>query len=533
MEFDVEAKGRNVIPRWRDFLTTLSLGELHSSLKGQGDEVHILGTIDEQINDWRNNRTLSFAMDLVGSGLVLGNIDDIDDAADFVLSPESKATDFQKRIARRAKDPNCFIRLSIAEELANHSSDEVISQSRTRVKKLRAQIREAPRNPIKLVELSREFATLGSLKNAEWAMDIAVALAPANRFVLRSAARLYLHADKPEKAHYVLKRAPSLRSDPWLLAAEIAVASTMERSSGIVHIGMAQLDSENYDAFETSELASAIATLEMSNANSKLARKRFRQSLLKPTENSIAQAEWASRLMQNLTVEVQQFNAPRNYEALSKSYYKQENWDNALNQGKNWIFDQPFAVSPIYFTGHVAIALEDFALSEKIVRFGIHANPQNVMLRNNLAFILASTDEPDLAEKELVRIERADLDASERAVLTATEGLIRFRKGYPKEGRVLYRRAIDLAMENKEPGLALRALVFLTREEINARTAVAVQTLEQAERELKRFESTQDLRRLFNKLKAAVESDPEVFRMVRKMSENTDRIATKALRSSE
>jgi tetratricopeptide (TPR) repeat protein len=528
MDIDIEEKRRKVIPRWRDFKTTTALGELHSSVRSDTKDDVIEGSLNEQIIDWQNNRSLAFATDLVGSGFVLGKIKEVEEAANFILSEESQASDIQKRIARQAKDPDFCAHLAITEETIPNSSDEIISHSRDRVRKYRAQLQNALRNPVKLVELSREYATLGSLEKALRTMDIAVGLAPANRFVLRSATRLFVHAGKIDKAHYVLKRAPSLRSDPWLLAAEIAVSSMMDRTSGHVRTGMQQISDRNFNAFEVSELASAIATLEMDNANGKLARKLFRQALRRPTENSIAQAEWASRSMENLSVEVREFDAPRKYEALAWSHFKQGEFNNALDEGKNWIRDQPFAVSPVIFTGMTATLMENYELGEIIFKFGLRANPENATLRNNLAFAFASDNEPELAESELERINRASITIHERIVITATEGLIRFRKGFQDEGRALYRRAIDLANKNNEPGYALRGLVFLAREEIYARTELAIQTLENAERESRNFHLTQEVNILLHKLNTIIESNPEAFSTSRRLTEGAGDILAKS-----
>lgn len=505
MNVDAEERNRNVIPRWRDFRTTLALGELNSSSGIEPRTIILEGSLDEQITDWQNNRSLAFATDLVGSGLVIGRSEEIEEAADFILSARSHATDLQRRVAKQAKDPNLFAQLSHSKELITSSSDELISCSQKRVRSHRAQLQNAPRNPIRLVELSREYATLGSIKKALRAMDTAVSLAPANRFVLRSAVRLYVHAKEFDKAHYVLRRAPSLRSDPWLLSAEIAVSMRRDVTSGHVGTAMRQISDDNHAAFDVSELASALATLEMHNANGKLARKLFRQALRNPTENSVAQAEWASRSMQNLSVEVLQYNTPRKFEALGWSQFKHGVWDKALDQGKKWIFDQPFAVSPIVFTGMVATVVEDFDMGEQIFKFGLNANPENVILKNNLAFTLASNNKPQEAESEIESINRSSLTVVERVTTTATEGLIKFRSGLKDEGRELYRRAIEIARENKEPSYAMRALVFLAREEIHARTDFAKQTLEKAEKEYQGFASSEELNVLLNRLKADVQ----------------------------
>ena len=500
MDLENAEKNRKVIPRLRDFKTTLILGELHSPVRGGViNNIFLNASVEDELEAWENNRTLSFATDLVGSGFVLGLTDAVQEAADFILSDES-ATDLQKKIAKQAKNPEYCAHLTSVQEVLPDSS-ELINHSQKQVRKFRQEPRQSPRNPIKIVELAREYATLGSIRKALRAMDTAVALAPANRFVLRSATRLYVHAGEIDKAHFILRRAPSLRSDPWLLAAEIAVASLRNQTSRHINVGLKQIANTNYNPFDVSELASAIATLEMENAKSRVARKLFGQALRRPTENSIAQAEWASHSIASFDIDMHDFNVPRNFEALASDFYQKGEWELAIDQGKSWILDQPFALSPVIFTGTTASVIDDFDLSEKIYKFGLGANPDNTVLRNNLAYVLASNNLPEEAEKELFLIERSMLSVGEKIITTATEGLIKFRKGLHEEGRQLYRNAIKIAQDNNEPGYALRALAFLAREEITAGTEYAEKTYIVAESEAKRFQPTQELNILFNKLR--------------------------------
>ncbi|MDQ3132287.1 MAG: hypothetical protein M3Q99_16185 [Acidobacteriota bacterium] len=507
MNLEFNDKNRKVIPRLRDFKTTLILGELRSAISTEAKHIHPDTAIDDQIEDWKKNRSLSFASDLIGSGFVLGMTDKVQDAANFILSDRSKATNLQKRVARQVKNPEYGVCLITSEEVASDPG-KLIEHSREQVKKYRKQLGQSPRNPVKLVELSREYATLGSVEKALRAMDTAVALAPANRFVLRSATRLYIHADEVDKAHYILRRAPSLRSDPWILAAEIAVASLREQTSRNVKVGLRQIADSNYNPFDISELTSMIATLEMENANSKLARKLFRQALRQPTENSIAQAEWASHSISSFDIDMQEFDVPRNYEALASNFYQKGEMNNAITQGKNWILDQPFAVSPILFTGIAAAILENFEMAEKIYRFGVSANPENITLRNNLAYALASNNRQEEAEVEFNKIDRSSLTVEEKIITTATEGLIRFRQGLYEEGRQLYKGAIKIAQENKEQVTALRGLVFLAREEIYAGTEYAAQAFLSAEKESNRFHLNQELIILFSKLRSRIQLHP-------------------------
>lgn len=520
MDLEIKDEKRKVIPRWRDFMTTLVLGELSSATPGKSENTPPENSIDEQIFDWKNNRTLSFATDLVGSGFVVGMSGKVQDAAEFILSDESSSTELQKRIARQVKIPDYFAEVP-EEENAQPNSTEVINHSREQVKKYREQLRQSPRNPVKLVELSRVYATLGSIKKALRAMDTAVALAPANRFVLRSATRLYVHADEIEKAHFVLRRAPSLRADPWLLSAEISIAALREQTSRNIKTGMVQIGDANYNPFEISELTSAIATLEMENANSKSARKLFRQALRRPTENSIAQAEWASHTISSLDIDLRQFDVPRNYEALASSFYQKGEMENAISQGTKWLLDQPFAVRPVMFTGSTAALLENFDFSEKIYRFGIRANPDNVILRNNLAYVLATNNLPEEAETEFYKIDRSLLTDEERVLTTATEGLIRFRQGLHEQGRNLYRTAIKIAQSINEKGFALRALMYLAREEVLAGTDQAIQTFLAAENEARRFTLTQELKIMFDKIRPRIQANTNQFKVVGELLSHT------------
>lgn len=508
MNVDPDQKVRNIIPRWRDFRTTLALGELERSGAMTPEPVPSVEiALGEQLRDWNTHRSLAFATDLVASAFVLGIEDSIEEAVSFILSEESFSTELQKRIAgcaygsRFAPNPN----EKLVENLGD--SDTLIEMSRTNVRNYRAELKKSLRNPILLVELSREYATLGSIKKAVRAMDIAVALAPANRYVLRSAARLYVHQDEVEKAHYVLKRSPSLTSDPWLLAAEIAVASMRNLTSRHVLRGAKQIADSRFSPFDLSELTSAIATVEMQNAKNRKARSLFRQSLRAPTDNSVAQVEWASRQMLNLQIDVRQDKVPRNFEAPARRLYQTGDFRSAVEFGKNWILDQPFAAVPVSFTGGAANLLENWELATRVYEFGLRANPENSTLRNNLAYSLASNNLADLAELELNRIERSDLDLEGQIVTTATEGLIRFRQGKISIGRSLYRDAIKLAAANDKKLYILRALIFLAREEIFAKTSLARKSLEAAEFEASKYQPNIELQTLLPRLQKTIESE--------------------------
>src|SRR5205823_4591050 len=106
------------------------------------------------------------------------------------------------------------------------------------------------------VDIARHYSIMGFNEQARRAIQKGVALAPENRFTLRSAARFYIHIGDPEVAHDILKRSEKTKSDPWLLAAEIAAATVAGRTSRLVRRGRGFLDT--HPPFQATELASAI-----------------------------------------------------------------------------------------------------------------------------------------------------------------------------------------------------------------------------------------------------------------------------------
>src|SRR5437870_228380 len=110
-------------------------------------------------------------------------------------------------------------------------------------------------------------------------MDTALALAPENRFILRSAARLYLHIGEGRRAHRILLEADALLHDPWILSAEVAIAAVMGKSSKHIKRARKILEAERFKPIHLSELASAIGTVEARAGNRKRSRQFVERSL--------------------------------------------------------------------------------------------------------------------------------------------------------------------------------------------------------------------------------------------------------------
>lgn len=470
----LEDRDRNVIPRLRSFRTTLALGELDTT--GVRADLHYAGeeqSLQTKIRAWRQNRSVSFASDLASAALVLQRPEHATDAARFLLS--NAAPSAARAIAEKILDSlngNVETNITIS-DVTLPNEIQIFDRIRT----ARNRLRQQPRNAVLWVELALGYALVGVDEKAERAMDTAVHLGPTNRFVLRTAARLYIHVGQMSKAHHILRAAESTKYDPWLLSAEIAVASAANRNSKFIRRGEQMLDDDSIAPFHKNELSSAMATIELSHGKAKKARNLFRRALIDPTENSVAQAGWAMRQrhIDNLDLDLERARnaTPRSFEAGAWRHFAKREWRRALKLSLNWLRDQPFSKRPVLFASYIAASvLEDYRDCERIVEVGLRANPEEPILLNNLAFALASSDQIYRANEAFSKIKLSKVrDESEMIAITATQGLLLFRNGLPDAGRLYYKRAIDQATRRGFKDSRTVAAIYLAREEARLQTA--------------------------------------------------------------
>jgi tetratricopeptide (TPR) repeat protein len=330
--------------------------------------------------------------------------------------------------------------------------------------------------------MSQAYAAMGQLTQSERAMSHALALAPHDRFVLRSAVRLYVHLDEPDRAARLLRRTEATRQDPWLIAADIAVATVAGAISPLVRIGRTTLAERRFPPFHVAELASALATLELSAGANRKARKLFEASLHDPTENSVAQATWARRWLPALDTDHAILSTPRTYEARVWNAFSLLDWHEVASASNMWFADEPFSSRPAEMGSYAAaVGLEDYLLAELMLRRALAANPSDDTLINNLAFALANQGNLDEALRVLGTASRPSPRPSTEAALKATEGLIRIRAGHVQQGIALYQQAISEARGDSMARVRYLASIYLARELLIAHRSDAVTAMLVAE----------------------------------------------------
>lgn len=476
---------RQVVPRWRLFRETLQNGELSPLKIGpkRFTEDHVAG----ELFDWKQSPTLSVAADLVSVAFALGLETIAIDAAQFVLDSNSAPPAARGVAVSYLREAGIDVseleasRLVLPSSPTTGSARLLLPSDRTHIieiHRIRENLSEYPRNAIEWCNLALLYTFLGVLDKAERAMRNALSLAPANRFVLRAGARFFLHIGQRDRARSILARSPSVKTDPWILAAEIATSDAMRQTSSFMRQAKSLIESRKYSDYHLSELASAVGTVEYKAGKVRAGRQIIERSLVDPSENAVAQAAWLARqLNANIRLPPQECSP----EASAWTDWENGHWADSLEQANKWLEDQQFSSRPASFGSFIqATVFENFDETKRFAEIGLRSNPGDRMLLNNYAFACAKQGDVDTAMRLIKGLVGEDLNDVERIVFSATFGAIAFRSGVPEMGRQLYQQAIHLARVKKNDVLEAQAYAHLAVEELRIESEGAPETYRHA-----------------------------------------------------
>lgn len=470
---------RQVIPRWRTFRDTVESGQLRmQSILGEARPQRNPLELEVRLASWAKNRTPLHAADVICDAYVLGQ--------------ESRVTEVAKYLCAVPNPPP--LARALAEDVLSGSTRQVLPRGISHVAsperagrllgEVRRSLRMYPRNSVNWINLALGYTVLGDINKAKRAVSTALQLSPNNRFVLRSSARFYIHAGDCERAHQILARSHSVRHDPWVLAAEIAVSSSANRRSRNIKYGLGVAKSDSISSWDASELAGALATIEFWEGSGKRAKVLFDRSLRNPTENAVAQAFWAVRKSLNLPALNATLDTAENvWEARAWRFYQEARWRDAANAAWEWLRDQPFSSRPAALgTFILSVALDSYEEGAEMAEFALRCNPGDFTLLNNYAVSLAHLGRIPDAMRVYSCIRQDALSREDRAVWLATAGLIHFRLGNIEQGRNLYELALETARRVGDKNLISVAALFFAREEQRASAGALSPALSEAVR---------------------------------------------------
>lgn len=449
-------KHRSVVPRWRLFAATAATGDLAWS--GPGSVNSIIITADAQEKDWREFHTVWHATDFLSASVVSNRTGDAQDAARFLLENPSDVSVSALSLAR-----------SIAPGGTSEQGDFDENWAEV-VRRLRTSLATDPRSAMQWSDLALAHTVLGNRRNALRSMNVAISLAPDNRFVLRTAARCFQHWGEPDRAHALLRSSAATLREPWLLSAEVAIASARQRPPTFFAAGRSMVKDRSFSSRDVSELACGLGSIEFEAGAKRHARPLLVSALKEPTENSVAQVEWlfSKDNRQFPGGGLEQFQTPMLFEATAVENYVKGEWVEALASAKQWLEFQPFSSRPAELGSYAASLIGQFNDAVDMLASVRASNPDDQMVFNNLAYFSAMGGKLEDGKRWLEKVNWTELDADQLPILTATAGLLKFREGDVEGGRAMYGRAVLQAQKTDGPRVEAVALINLSREEMLA-----------------------------------------------------------------
>ena len=456
----VVAKKRVLLPRWRLFRHSKNFDELNQ-------ENSRLPTVDERIDhinaveEWRSNNSIENAVELCASAVVNGCFDDAKESASFILDaqPQSKSI---IAMAKKVLNPD--------QEFENTELDNL----QARIANVRKKTHRSPANPILWTDMALLYSSMGQNDKAERAIKNALILASNNRFVVRCAARFFMHVNKKVEAHHIVKNYRFLKQDPWVLATELAISFKRKRTSKYLKLSKTVIEKNRASEFHSSELASALGLVELSYGSNRKAVRLFRHSLRAPADNSIAQAQWVENEHKlGISLDTDITDKDGAHEAQFYQFYGAGEWRNAMKSADKWADYEPYSTRSFGLMSYVALVCQDdFENCIKHCDQGVKRKTESFIFLNNATVAYAQMGKIQQAEEKFKLIKTRNIKEIEKQVYLATAGMLAFRNNDIDGGRELYEKAIQrirFGKHKNKKGENL-ARLFWAREEIIAKT---------------------------------------------------------------
>lgn len=449
---------RVVIPAWYQSREAARSPEIQSlSAKKHVHVAH--SSLDELHSDFLHSPELGKAIDLLNVAYTEGDFDKATLAADFVMRSGRQLPPTLSGLARLILNQS---------ELKDFLNPGIKIDHQIRDKRI--WLKAHPADSLSWIDLSRLYMSIGETDAAERAMRIGLNLADSNRWATRVASRFYYNLDEYDKAHVILLKHPDIKTDPWLLSAELAVTSGADRPSR--HWNNAKRALElGFDARHVSELQSSVASMELMSGALKKAKKLFKESLGWPNANILAQAKWAEKkgrigLVTAGTLEKQN----KAFEAKFLDAYARQDMELALEYGKMWIKEEPFSAEPAIQTSYIASLLDRYEEAADISSNGLKINHHDETLQLNLIFsrvalaeMNGTVEDHDFIMVALNRIESM-LKSDNKTIVghaLANLGLIHYRQNKLDDGQLFYEKAISILKSLNHPSAVLAELNHL------------------------------------------------------------------------
>tara|TARA_R110000850_G_scaffold42162_2_gene108469 strand:+ start:6030 stop:7553 length:1524 start_codon:yes stop_codon:yes gene_type:complete len=422
---------------------------------------------------WQETPSLDNALELLDcSSFISDNGLFFGPAAQIINS--SDATRTSKFVAQQVVRPDRKL-LNPTYDFSNRQDlHKIISVNRRR-------LQTETQNSLLHSEQARLYAIIDEPDAAERSFNIALAISPDNRHILRGFSRFMVHIGGPEKALQRLRRSNAMASDPWLQAAEIAISEQHGVGSHVARAATKNLEASHVMPEHISELATALATLERSVGNRKKFKKRLIQSLQQPSDNALAQASWYIRQApDDVDEEVSDAILPlfhNSKEARTYTLLKGRRWREAVQCFADWQREESFSSHIAIEGSFYAVSFaKDYEAAASICRNGLVANSTSHGLLNNLCYAERRMGRVEDAVKTMEKLKSVHTAWKTFPVYLATDGMLKFALGDYEAGRIRYQEALKIADDGETPLLRQRIKMHWLHEEVISGTVTEVQS---------------------------------------------------------
>lgn len=443
---------RRLIPKWRPVAATLNTTEAASTARRETTQpTENAEELELAIAQWRESKNpgllgeiLSFSVDSsLREKVIAVGYEALDKGAAVTPVQSLLIHDLGKTHAREE-----------AYTAAPLGPVENAYPFQEPIQRLRALLKYSPDNTLALLDYAQLQTALGKIKSAERALRTALALSPDNRTVLRTFARFYVHTQRPDAAHQLIKRHARTPQDPWLMASEIALADAAETES--VFIGKARrflIDNKKFPDAHLTELTGNIAISELLSGNLKKARESQRRALLAPNDNVVAQAIDFQRLF---GVELVGKSVTQAIESSAEALLLKA-WNDVDLMGIEqhavaWHSQEPFSSRPIQMLSSLYAYKGSHNAALKWIEAGLRTDANDKGLLINLAFVYAGLGNEQMANLALRRL-RHLYGKDIEPYANATEGLLAYQFQRFTEGDNLYNQAVVEFNKRNDPAL--------------------------------------------------------------------------------
>lgn len=456
MALFIDSTDRLLIPTWREF------GKSQSELAPIGQYKHPIdkGDIQSYLTEWRRNKNVVTAGELITAAFVNGQTEDpeVRAAARFVA-------DYPLRVPVALTNASKDILSIPIPEVVDHAVKFPIYAKIAKLKKL---LTDYPATAIFHIEIARQYMLLGQLDRAEEHIKTALYLDSHNRYVVRSSARFFIHRNDEDSAINVLRKSRLTKKDPWLMASEISVSQKYGRRSPNLKRALELIDSKNYSYFDLSELCGTIGMEEYENGAYKKSRRLFNQSLTSANDNSFAQAQWMAKNRQmDLEFPRQPINTSFK-EALCYEKFFAGDFKSALQYAIEWQDETPYSLKSAMFGSGISTTFQkDYMTSIRLLTTYLRTNQRNKAALNDLAYAYALNNDTENAQMT-INLAAREIDKNHYELvdicILATQGLILFRGGMAEEGTKFYEIAIESSRPLEDKDMLHSAILNYARE---------------------------------------------------------------------